>query len=1104
MRRVSIVLAVTTIAILGINTGTLWGKPNISGIARAQSIEERKAEADRLLQQGTQQYKRNQFHEALQSCENALEIYRAIGDRSREGKVLGNLGIIYGSIGEYEKAIDYQQQSLAIAQEIGDPSGEGNSLNNLGSIYGLIGEYEKAIEYQQQSLAIQREIGDRSREGTSLGNLGVIYRAIGEYEKAIDYQQQSLAIAQEIGDPSGEGTSLHNLGIIYRAIGEYEKAIDYQQQSLAIAQEIGDRSGEGTSLGNLGSIYQLIGEYEKAIDYQQQSLAIAQEIGDPSGESTSLGNLGSIYRAIGEYEKAIDYQQQSLAIAQEIGDRSGEGTSLGNLGSIYRAIGEYEKAIDYQQQSLAIAQEIGDPSGESASLGNLGSIYQLIGEYEKAIDYQQQSLAIKREIGDPSGESASLGNLGNIYQLIGEYEKAIDYQQQSLAIRREIGDPSGEGTSLGNLGVIYRAIGEYEKAIDYQQQSLAIAQEIGDPSGEGTSLNNLGNIYQLIGEYEKAIDYQQQSLAIKRKIGNPSGESASLNNLGNIYQLIGEYEKAIDYQQQSLAIQREIGDPSGEGISLNNLGNIYQLIGEYEKAIDYQQQSLAIRREIGDRSGEGKTLGNLGVTLLDLDYFAEAEQQLLAAAEVYESIRADLGDNDVNKISIFEQQATTYQLLQKALIAQNKTARALEASERGRARAFIELLYRRLNPDNPNPQIDSPNLAQIQQIAKEQNATLVEYSIVVDSFDLDDKPGKESTKESALYIWVVSPTGEVTFQSVDLTSLWKNENLTLWQLVQTTRNSIGVRGFDRRTLNVRLASNASRLSEEESLQKLHQLLIEPIADLLPTNPEERVIFIPQRSLFLAPFPALKDKNGKYLIEKHTILTAPSIQTLQLTRDQKHPRQTWQDKPLIVGNPTMPSIPKNFGAEPSPLASLPGAEREAKAIANLLDAQPLIGEDATKSEVLARMQNASLIHLATHSLLDDIRGIGSSIALAPDRDFTPKIGETNGLLTADEIFDLDLQADLVVLSACDTGRGRITGDGVVGLSRSLISAGIPSVLVSLWQVPDAPTAELMSEFYQQLEKNPDKAQALRQAMLMTLQTHPTPKNWAAFTLIGEAF
>ena len=209
--------------------------------------------------------------------------------------------------------------------------------------------------------------------------------------------------------------------------------------------------------------------------------------------------------------------------------------------------------------------------------------------------------------------------------------------------------------------------------------------------------------------------------------------------------------------------------------------------------------------------------------------------------------------------------------------------------------------------------------------------------------------------------------------------------------------------------------------------------------------------------------------------------------------------------LIVGNPTMPKIPPKIGEAPQQLIPLPGAEREAKAIAKLFKTQALIGNQATETEVTQRLPQARLIHLATHGFFDNVQGLNSGIALTPSSPLNKggQEGGSDGLLTAGEILDLKLNAELVVLSACDTGRGRISGDGVIGLSRSLISAGVPSVLVSLWSVPDAPTAELMKEFYQNLQNNPDKATALRQAMLKIMKQHPNPRDWAAFTLIGEA-
>jgi CHAT domain-containing protein len=190
------------------------------------------------------------------------------------------------------------------------------------------------------------------------------------------------------------------------------------------------------------------------------------------------------------------------------------------------------------------------------------------------------------------------------------------------------------------------------------------------------------------------------------------------------------------------------------------------------------------------------------------------------------------------------------------------------------------------------------------------------------------------------------------------------------------------------------------------------------------------------------------------------------------------------------------VSPSLGEPKRQLDPLPGAEAEARSIASLLNTQAITGAQGTKAAIVQKMPQASIIHLATHGLLDNLRGLASAIALAPS-------GTDDGLLTAAEILDMKLQASLVVLSACNTGEGKITGDGVIGLSRSLISAGVPSVIVSLWAIPDAPTAFLMKEFYQNLQKNPNKAQALRQAMLTTMKTHLQPRDWAAFTLIGEA-
>ena len=306
-------------------------------------------------------------------------------------------------------------------------------------------------------------------------------------------------------------------------------------------------------------------------------------------------------------------------------------------------------------------------------------------------------------------------------------------------------------------------------------------------------------------------------------------------------------------------------------------------------------------------------------------------------------------------------------------------------------------------------------------------------------------------------------------------------------------------------------------NEDDCFQQLHQILIQPIADLLPQNPEEHITFIPPEYLSKVPFAALKDEKGKYLIEKHTIHTAPSIRLLQFANQQVQQNLSESNtKALIVGNPIMPKAPTDIKVtlypEPSgykQLQPLAATEIEAKEIASLWQTQPLIGEQATELAFIQQAPEANIIHLATHGL-NLING-SSFLALAPSGQSNQNNDSTNervdelnpadGILTSEEIEKLNFKAELVVLSACDTGLSPITGD--LGFATPFLKKGVPSVVVSLWEVPDAPTSELMINFYNNLKSNPDKAQALRQAMLTTMKKHPDPVNWAGFTLVGRA-
>lgn len=781
------------------------------------------------------------------------------------------------------------------------------------------------------------------------------------------------------------------------------------------------------------------------------ALFTGQDMARSQSSPQQLYQQGIEYYQSNQLEAALKSWQRALQQFQQLGDRQGEGATLGALSAGYLAIGDNHQTIRYAQQLLQVAKQLNNQNAEAQALGNLGVAYKNLGNYSKAIESQQQALTLFRKLQNPQAEGQLLSNLGNTYAIIGDYEQAIAAYEQSLAIAQKLNNARAQGNVFSNLGAVYTNIGNDHKALAFYQQGLKIAESIQDLTLQVGILINLGTTYHVLGQNNLGIQYYQQGLTLAQKINDRRLQGDVLSNLGLIYEDQHDYPRAIQAHQQSIAIAKASQDPRSEALARNNLAHAF----------------LAAHR------------------------LSEAESELRIAVKLLDQVRLRL--SDFEQVNLFDTQVSTYNLLQQVYVADNKPEAALEASEQGRARAFAQLLATRFNSKKQS--LVTPSINKIRQIAKQQNATLVSYSIVPD--ETFKFRGKQRGREAGLQIWVVQPTGKVTFRKVDLRSLWK-QNKTLRELVQS---SLCLLPIDLCT------SDTKSFQKEDSreypgLKELYQLLITPIEDLLPKKPNQPIIFIPQESLFLVPFAALQTSQGQFLIEQHTILTAPSIQILEFTHLQRK-RTTKDSSVLIVGNPIMPKVVLKAGAPPKQLSPLPGSEQEAQAIAALFKTHALIGNQATKATILPKLAKARMIHLATHGLLEYGTQTGAIQKELPGAIALTPFQKDNGLLTSSEIFNLNLSAELVVLSACDTGGGRITGDGVIGLSRAWISTGVPTVIVSLRKVPDEQTSFLMTSFYQNLQHTPNKAQALRAAMLDTMRSYPDPIGWAAFTLIGES-
>ncbi|MEM8638910.1 MAG: CHAT domain-containing tetratricopeptide repeat protein [Cyanobacteria bacterium P01_G01_bin.54] len=901
--------------------------------------------------------------------------------------------------------------------------------------------------------------------------------------------------------------------------GEAAAAIATYEQALEIFRETDAWAGEGNSLNGIGQVYLTRGEPETALDYFEQARRVFAQFEDDLAAAYSQRWIGRAQRDLRNIEAALQAYQQALDTFQaELRREPRDPTSLQTsieishteMGALWFQQADYEAAIAAYQAALAIQAEQNDKIGRAYTLNNLGVVYANQSRYREALDAYNQALAIIRELKDAGiwhfgEEAAILNNLSALFLGLGDLGQALDTAQQAEAIYGRW-QQEDNAKPLLELELLRDAIGQASLSSAAVQPTFAIRAPVGRPAnderraGQALTLNNLAQLHQSQGNGSEAIQLYQQALQQYQDLENPAAAAMVLSNLGQVYGLQGEAQAAIAFTHQALVQYRQLNDPVGIALAQTNLAQIAQAQGDLTAAIAHYQDALAVQETIGDPATLAFTLRQLGALYLAQDKPARAIPVLRAAIAHLETLRVGL--TDAQKVNVFERGKSAYGLLAQALVAQDQIEDALIITEQGRGRAFVELLADRAGLATLEPL----TFKEMQAIAQAQQTVLVDYALVGDR---------------DLYIWVLQPTGELTLRTVALAestaSDWRGyltrnrrsllrgerqaaasqvQRSPVWWALPAKSGLYGLgSGHNLESIT------ALRPRQQQSLQTLYELLIAPIADLLPPDPQTNLVLIPQGELFLIPFAALLDKNGDPLVAQHPLRVVPSIQSLALTAE---PPASSNPTALIVGNPTMPAIARDATQPPVPLIPLPGAEAEAQAIAHLLNTVALTGDQATETAIARQLPQAQIIHLATHGLLDEVRHWSTTpgaIALAPD----PPIND--GFLTPSEILSLQLKADLVVLSACDTGRGRLTGDGVVGLSRACLGAGAKSAIVSLWAVPDQPTAILMTEFYRQWQAlgqmEGSKAIALQQAMLTVRSQFANPSDWAAFVLVGAA-
>ncbi|WP_339383113.1 CHAT domain-containing protein [Phormidium tenue] len=1017
-------------------------------VAEAQTVKDRKAEADRLFYQGVQQFQTSKFESALQLWQQALTIYREIKDRLGEGATLVNLGIAYESIGKYDKVIEFHLQRLELVREIKDRLGEGQALGNLGIAYYRLGKSDKAIEFHLQALIILREIKNLQAEQSilgSLGSLGIAYYSLSKYDKAIEYFQQALENARKLGDRNIERISLSSLGNTYDRLKQYQQSIDYYQQSLEIARQINDLNNQRDTLNRLGIGYGNLNQYEKAINFFQQSLAIANQLGDTNGVKAAMRNLGRAYSQLRQYQKAINSYQQSLVIARQTRDLNGEADSLSGLGNSYYSLSQYQKAIDYHQQSLVLFRKIGYLSGEAESLRGLGISYYSLSQYQKAIDYHQQSLAIAKKIADVDLQESALGNLATVYIFLGQDQKAIDLYQQAIVNARQIRNNS-EVIWLNNLGITFSNLGQYKKAVDYFNQSLAIVKEYSDPSVEGSLLGNLGYLYGRLGEYQTAIDFHQRSLMIFKQIGNRQDEGVALIGLGHAYNVLGKYQQAVDFYQQSLGVFKQIKDRTREHHSLSYLGLTFKNLNQSEVSILFYKQSVNVTESI--RKGITKLVKE------DQRFYLETVERsyrrltdlLLKQGRIMEALQV----LDLLKVQELEDYF-------KNIKGSDRSAQGVRLLEP--EKAISEKLLA-VNFDN-SKEINSQLANQIQQLPKSEINKVPDYL------------QKIPQGTALLYPLILDDRLEII--------LFSPNTIPISRTVKISQKELETLVIDFRAALL----DAGSEDVKEPAAQLYKLLIKPIEAELIQAKATTILYAPDGILRYIPIAALYD-GKQWLAEKYQISNLIAYSLFDFSAQPKN-------SPNILAG----AFGGKAGEKKHGQNALPATLTEVKAIANSFQNSVILTEEAfSRQAIESKFKNHNVLHLATHAEFN---------TGAPDKSFI--IFGNGDKIRLGEITDWQIpNIELIVLSACQTGVGKL-GDGVeiLGFGYQVQKAGAKQAIASLWKVDDAGTQALMVAFYQELQKGDvTVTEALRRAQVSLIKSpnFNHPNYWSAFFAIGN--
>jgi len=950
---------------------------------------------------------------------------------------------------------------------------------------GTLEERRKGIEKYQEASELYRKAGDSREQAAALNNIGVIYHSLGKLQKALEKFNEALPIRRAIGDRGGEAITLDDIGVIYHSLGDTQKALDKYNEALQIRRALGNHQGEATTLNNIGIVYRYLGEMQKALEKFNEALQIRRAIGDRRGEATTLNTIGMAYRSSGELQKALEKFNEALQIRRAIDDRRGEATTLNQIGIIYRSLGEAQKALDKYNEALPIFRAVGDRMGEAATLNNIGITYRSLGEMQKALDKFNEAMSIDRAIGNGDGEVVALNQIGQVYQSLGEIQKALEKYNEALPTGRTIGIDFRYDLTLHNIGEAYNSLGEAQKALDKFNEALSIRRARGARNEEAQTLLGIAQVEKKRGNLTQARQSIEQAISIiesmRANISSQELRSSFFASQQEFYQSYIDVLMRMKRQNPAASFDALALEVSERAIARALLELLTESRADIRQGVD---SSLLERERSLQKLLNAKATAQFG--LLNGKHTPE---QAEAAAKEIDSI------------------ITEYEELRAQIRARNPRYAALT-------------------------QPQTLGLAEIQRQALDPDTLLLEYSL----------------GDEASYLFVVSQTS--------ITSHRLPKRAEIEAVARRVRELLTGPQPQPGDTEAKYQARVKEAGESYWTQAaaLSRMLLGPVASQLG---KKRLAIVADGALQYIPFAALPAPSSgndggrnsgvepQPLFVDHEIVSIPSASTLATLRRETAGRKPVEKSIAVLADPVFTdddtrvrrdvgkAVAKEktrsadsdgmdivslqitrsgqetgvIGAEGG-FGRLLGTRREAAAISALVPErermQALDFEASRATALRPELGEYRIVHFATHGMLNNVHPELSGIVLS----LVDKEGrQQDGFFRLQDIYNLKLPAELVVLSACQTGLGKeVKGEGLVGLTRGFMYAGAPRVVASLWKVDDRATSELMKRFYQGMlgQERLRPAEALRQAQLSIWKQKQwrEPYYWAAFVLQGE--